>query len=63
MNPNGTITANAYTNLCSDLENLLLNPTDCIEELKPCHKCKTIIQKIHSIYLYEPGFQIYEPSH
>ena len=40
MNPNGTITANAYPNLCSDLENLLLNPTDCIEELKPCHKCK-----------------------
>lgn len=40
MNPKGTMIANAYPNLCSPLENLLLNPTDCIEELKPCHKCK-----------------------
>ena len=40
MNPKGTTIANAYPSLCSALENLLLNPTDCIEELKPCHKCK-----------------------
>ena len=39
MKPKGTTIANAYPNLCNALENLLLNPTDWKEELKPCHKC------------------------
>ena len=40
INPSGTTIAKAYPNVCSFLENLLLNPTDWNEELKPCHKCK-----------------------
>ena len=39
IKPKGITIAKAYPNECKDFEYLLLNPTDCIEELKPCHKC------------------------
>jgi hypothetical protein len=34
--------------ICSAFEYLLLKPTDCIEELKPCNKCKDKGQMTHS---------------
>ena len=40
MNPKGTTIAKQYPSFCKNLEYLLLKPTDCKEEPKPCHKCK-----------------------
>jgi hypothetical protein len=37
---NGTATAKYLPNFTKDREYLLLNPTDCIDEAKPCHKWK-----------------------